>query len=205
VSTGVSHKGESTRLQGFALKRRIRGQSLVETVLLMPLMLLIVLNVVNFGYFFVVAVNLAAAPRAGVEYSILGFATPGAFSLPDAGPPATVTSVSYITRQDLTGAINDPTGATVQVCSSTIGLNNPGTVNQTTQCQKWGTAAATSSQPDPESPNFILSRVDVTYTFTPLIPGTPFGLALLPISTCSSSGGNVTCTFHRQVSMREMN
>ena len=41
--------------------KRSRGQSLVETVLLMPLVLLIVLNVVNFGYFFVVAVNLAAA------------------------------------------------------------------------------------------------------------------------------------------------
>ncbi len=186
-------------------KRPSHGQSLVETVLLMPLMLLILLNVINFGYFFVVAVNLAAAPRSGVEYSILGFATPGSFSLPAAGPPSTTSTVSYLTQQDLTGAINAPTGATVQVCSSTIGLNNSGTVNQTTQCQKWGSAAAISSQPDPESPNFILDRVDVTYTFTPLIPGTPFGLALLPISTCSSSNGNVTCTFHRQVSMREMN
>jgi len=57
---------------------------------------------------------------------------------------------------------------------------------------------------DPEAPNFMLHRVDVTYTFSPLIPGTPFGLALLPMTACSVSGGNVLCTFHRQVSMRVM-
>ncbi len=198
------------RRQGFGFRGRSRGQSLVETVLLMPLMLLIVLNVVNFGYFFVVAVNLAAAPRSGVEYSILGYATPGTLSLPYAGPPSTSTTVSYISQQDLTGAINAPTGATIQVCSQTVGVN-PGPP-QTTKCvsctgSSCGAAGVGNPAPaaDPETPNFILNRVDVTYTFSPLIPGTPFGLALLPISTCSSSNGNVTCTFHRQVSMRAMN
>ena len=190
---------------------RSHGQSLVETVLLMPLMLLIVLNVINFGYFFVVAVNLAAAPRSGVEYSILGFSTPGSLSLPQAGPPTANTSVSYLSQQDLTGAISAPTGASLQVCSSTLGLSGTGS-SQTAQCvtcsgSSCSSAGAGSPAPaaDPEAPNFILNRVDVTYTFSPLIPGTPFGLALLPISTCTSSSGNVTCTFHRQVSMREMN
>lgn len=209
MSLRGSFKRKTTR-PGRA-ERRSHGQSLVETVLLMPLLLLIVLNVVNFGYFFVVAVNLAAAPRSGVEYSILGFATPGSLSLPQAGPPSTNTSVSYLSQQDLTGAINAPTGASLQVCSSTIGISGTGS-GQVTQCvtctgSSCGSAGAGSPapSPDPEAPNFILNRVDVTYTFTPLIPGTPFGLALLPISTCSSSNGNVTCTFHRQVSMREMN
>lgn len=211
VSVRGSSREASTRVQGFAPGRRSQGQSLVETVLLTPLLLLIVLNVVNFGYFFVVAVNLAAAPRAGVEYSILGFSTPASLSLPQAGPPSTNTSISYLTQQDLTGAINAPTGASLQVCSSTLGLSGTGS-SQTAQCvtctgSTCGTAGGGSPapSPDPEAPNYILNRVDVTYTFTPLIPGTPFGLALLPISTCSSSGGNVTCTFHRQVSMRQMN
>lgn len=206
-----SSKSGSMRMQGVALGRRSRGQALVETILLVPLMLLIVLNVINFGYFFVVAVNLAASPRSGVEYSILGFATPGAFSLPAAGPPSSTTSVSYLSQQDLTGAINAPTGATVQVCSETVGLNGSGS-SQTTKCVSCSGSSCGAAgvgnpapDPDPEAPNFILNRVDVTYTFTPLIPGTPFGLALLPISTCSPSGGNVTCTFHRQVSMRVMN
>jgi TadE-like protein len=186
------------------------GQALVETVLLMPLMLAIILNVVNFGYFFVVAVNLAAAPRSGVEYSILGYSTPGSLSLPDAGPPSTITSVSYISQQDLTKAVNAPTGANIQVCSQTVGVNvGP---PQTTKCVSCTGSSCgpvglgnPAPPPDPETPNFILNQVDVTYTFSPLIPGTPFGLALLPMTACTASGGNVNCIFHRQVLMRTMN
>jgi hypothetical protein len=196
--------------------RRSSGQALVETVLMMPLILLIVLNVINFGYFFFVAVNLAATPRSGVEYSILGFATPGALTLPDVGPPSdclttTNTTVSFVSQCDLTGAINDPTGATIQVCSEKLGFTGSG-ASRTTNCKSCsgttcGATNAGSPTPasDPESPTFTLNRVDVDYTFSPIIPGTPFGLALLPISVCSSSGGKVTCTFHRQVSMRVMN
>jgi len=194
-----------------AWRRDSSGQALLETILLVPLVLLLMLNVINFGYFFLVATNLAAAPRSGVEYQMLGFATPGAFSLPAAG------ASSYVSQQDLTGAVNAPTGANIQVCSSTVGLSGAG-VTQTTKCQTCtGTPTGTllscgaistgtpTPSSDPEAPNFILARVDVDYTFTPLIPGTPFGLMLLPISTCSSAGGSVTCVFHRQVSMREMN
>jgi hypothetical protein len=205
-----SRKAGSTRAQASALARRCKGQSLIETVLLMPLMLLIVLNVINFGYFFVIAVNLAAAPRSGVEYSILGFSTPSSLTLPPAGPPSTTTTISYLSQQDLTGAINAPTGASIQVCSQTVGVNvgPPRTTKCVTctgsSCGAPGTGSP-APDPDPEAANFILNRVDVTYTFKPLIPGTPFGLSLLPLSACSSSGGNVTCTFHRQVSMRVMN
>jgi len=59
-------------------RRREQGQSIVETILMMPVLLLFLLNAVNFGYFFFVATNLAAAPRIGVEYSIMGGATPSA-------------------------------------------------------------------------------------------------------------------------------
>jgi hypothetical protein len=187
-----------------------RGQSLLETALLMPLVLVLVLNVVNFGYFFVVAVNLAAAPRSGVMYSIMGFQTPGSLNLPKAGPPSTNNTVSHLSQQDLTGAINNPTGASLQVCSITVGLAGTG-ANTKSLCvsctgSSCGGAGAGSPVPsaDPEAPNFMLHRVDVTYTFSPLIPGTPFGLALLPMTACSVSGGNVLCTFHRQVSMRVM-
>ncbi len=188
--------------------RRASGQALLETILLMPLILLLVLNVINFGYFFVIALNLAASPRSGVEYSILGFATPSSLSLPTAGPPSTATTISYLSQQDLTGAISSPTGATIQVCSSTVGVSVSGAA-RCVSCtgSSCGAAGAGSPAPalDPEAPTFILHRVDVDYTFSPPIPGTPFGLALLPISVCSSSGGTVTCKFHRQVSMRAMN
>jgi hypothetical protein len=187
------------------------GQALVETAIMLPVLMLLVLNVINFGYFFLVALNLTVSPRSGVEYSILGFETPSSLSLPSAGPPTTVNTISYLSQQDLTGAISSPTSATIQVCSSTVGTTGTGST-QTTQCvsctgSTCGTGGTGSPAPasDPEAPIFVLNRVDLDYSFSPPIPGTPFGLALLPLGVCSSSGGTVTCRFHRQVSMREMN
>jgi TadE-like protein len=186
------------------------GQALVETAIILPVVMLLVLNVVNFGFFFVVALNLAASPRSGVEYSILGFQTPGSLVLPAAGPPSTVTTISHLSQQDLTGAIFSPTSASIQVCSSTVGLTSgspPAAKCVSCSGTTCGTSGTGSPAPnaDPESPTFVLDRVDVDYTFSPPIPGTPFGLALLPLSVCSSSNNIVTCDFHRQVSMREMN
>ena len=186
------------------------GQSLVETALILPLLLLVIFNAVNFGYFFLVALNLAAAPRSGALYSIQGFVAPGALSLPAAGPRSTTTTVSYLTYQDMTGALPSPgTAASVQVCSKTVqealGLINPGTSAQQARCESYGPGATfPAAVSDPESPTFVLHRVDVKYSFKPLIPGTPFNIALLPASICSSSGGTVSCTFHRQISMRAM-
>jgi hypothetical protein len=190
------------------LARNSSGQALIETALMLPLLMLLLLNVVNFGYFFVFALNMAASPRSGVEYSILGFQTPASLSLPAAGPPSATGSVSYLSQQDLTGALSGPTGGNIQVCSSTVGVSNAGAARCVTCTgSTCGAAGAGSPAPatDPEYPDFVLNRVDVEYRFSPPIPGSPFGLALLPLSVCSQSSGTVTCTFHRQVSMREMN
>ncbi len=188
-----------------------RGQSMIETALLLPFLFLLAFNAINFGYFFFVAINLAAAPRSGVEYSIQGSATPAQLTLPLAGPPTCATTslfVSDLVYNDMARVLptlqtpSCPNIASVQVCTQTIGLNNRGTTTQTTQCQKWGPAAFfPSPQSDPESPFFILNRVDVIYSFKPLISGVgAFGLTLLP----NCSGSPITCQFHRQVSMRIM-
>ena len=192
------------------LRRDSSGQALIETALFMPFLMLLLLNVVNFGFFFIVALNLAASPRSGVEYSILGFQTPASLSLPQAPTGATITSstISYLSQQDLTGAISAPTGATIQVCSSTVGMTTTG-ISKCVSCTGTTCGAASTGSPapaaDPESPRFVLNRVDVDYVFSPPIPGTPFGLVLLPLPSCSLNNGSVTCRFHRQVSMREMN
>jgi TadE-like protein len=186
--------------------RESSGQALVETALVMPLLILVVLNAVNFGYCFLVAVNLSAAPRSGVLYSILGFSTPGTLTLPSAGPPSTNSTVSYLAYQDLTGAVANPQGASVQVCSEAVGVSaTAGTTNCVTcsggSCSSGSSIASPGADPEPTA--FYLQRVDVRYSFSPLIPGRPFG-ALLPAS-CVPSGGSVTCTFTRHVSMRAMN
>lgn len=196
---------QKLRIQKSEFRSQNSGQALVETALIVPFLLMIALNVVNFGYFFLVAVNLAAAPRSGALYSILGGATPtqGA-ALPPAGPTGTTTTVSYLTLNDMTGALYNGGSAAVQVCSSTVGVANPGTTSQTSQCSQYNSSPAYAVDADPEAPSFILNRVDVTYTFSPLIPGTPFNIVLLASPICTSSGG-VTCTFHRMAEMREMN
>ncbi|HWR35693.1 MAG TPA: TadE/TadG family type IV pilus assembly protein [Clostridia bacterium] len=175
---------------------RQAGQSLIETALLIPLLLLLVFNVINFGYYFIVALQLASAPREGVEYSIQGFQTPGQVNLAPAGPASNTMSVSYLTYQDmnrLAGSASTP----MRVCTKSIagGTNGTGS-SQTAKCAYFnGASSATFTGPasDPEAPLFVLHRVDVQYTITPIIPAEVFGLTVLP-----------NLTFHRQVSMRAM-
>jgi len=193
------------------------GQALVETALIVPFLLMIALNVVNFGYFFLMAVNLAAAPRSGALYSIMGGSTVASASLPLPGASTSTTSVSYLTYQDLTGAVYSPTTqGSVQVCSTTACTGGSGCVTGTgtseaSQCKTYGStpsysfpAAVADPENDGSTPIFFLNRVDVAYQFTPLIPGTPFNIILLASPICTTSGG-VTCVFHRAAVMREMN
>jgi hypothetical protein len=200
-------------MRGFNRSREDSGQALIETVLLMCFVLLpIILNAVNFGYFFLMALNLSASTRSGGLYSITGGATPSAIALPPAGATGNTKSVSYLTYQDLTGAVYSPTTqGGVQVCSPSVGTLNPGTATQQSKCTSFGSGSFPAADVDPEldssnaMPAFMLNRVDVAYQFSPPIPATPFNALLLLSSACSSSGGVVTCTFYRHAEMRAMN
>ena len=166
------------------------GQSLIETALLLPIMLTIVFNAVNIGYFFFVALNLATASRQGAEYSIQGPASYSQSELPG-GP-----SISSIVYDGITGAIPSATNTPTRVCSLSLGLNptGRGTTNQVPNCASYGRAGSFAApDPDPEAPALVLNRVDIQYTVTPLIPGTVFNM-VLPSSL----------TFHRMVEMRAM-
>lgn len=195
-----------------------RGQSLVETILVVPVLLLLVCNVVNLGYFFLVVVNLTGASRSAALYSIEGSYSPYALSEPGSGTSSsTITStpgtVTYAAYQDLTGAVWNPTGASVQVCSQMninsatgAGVNGSGS-SQVANCETCtssgcGSAGAGSPAPsaDPEAPSFVLNEVDISYTFSTLIPGGIFNLPLKASPFCN--GG--TCTFVRKARMRSM-
>jgi len=196
------------------LARNNSGQALIETALILPLLLTVVLNAVNFAYFFLMALNITASSRSGAIYSVMGGATPSATALPKGGPVGTTTTVSYLALQDLTGAVFSPsTKAGVQVCSSTIGVLNAGTTTMQAQCASYGSVGGgfASADPDPElnsgstAPAFLLNRVDVAYQFSPPIPTMPFNILVLAAPICSTSPtGTVTCTFYRHVEMREM-
>jgi len=176
------------------------GQSLIETALILPVLLLLTFNAINFGYFFFVAVNLAAAPRSGVQYATLGPSRPDSPDFPPAGPPGTNSTISYLTYEDMRGVLSGSSSATVQVCSQKVGPPVGTGSGTTSACVKYPSGAPSyTPAPDPEAPLFRLARVDVVYQLTPIIPSfvlpTPAGpisLALLP-----------SLTMHRQVSMRE--
>lgn len=193
-------------------KRGCSGQSLIETVLLIPLLLTIVLNAINFGYFFLMALNITSAARSSALYSIMGDETPAAMPVPPAGPVTSTSSVSYLAYQDLTGAVNSPsTNAGVQVCSPSVGILSAGTVNQESNCTSFGSIGSfPTSSPDPELnssntvPAFLLNRVDVAYQFSPPIPLMPFNMLVLVGPACTSTNALVTCTFYRHSVMRVM-
>ena len=171
-----------------------RGQSLVETALMIPVLLMLILNAVNFGYFLVVTQNLTSATRNGIEYAIQGSSTLRNASLPAPGTLSSTTAatVSALIAQEL-GAFNKNNNLTVQVCA--VGGSNASADPSCTNGQS----------ADPESANgFALVRVDVTYKFQPLIPATPFSLAVLSIPACSLSSGTTTCVFSRHAEMRAM-
>lgn len=197
-----------------------RGQSLVETALMLPLLLLLVCNVVNLGYFFLVIVNLTGASRSATLYSIEGSYTPYSLLEPSSGTATssittTPGTVAYDVYQDLTGAVWNPTGVTVQVCTP-VNVNSAtgnGTNTQGGQqlancesCTSSGCSAANgyagSPAPgaDPEQPNFVLNQVDIQYTFSTLIPGSIFNIPLQASALCNSG----TCTFTRSARMRSM-
>ena len=197
---------KSKRLRGSS------GQALIETALILPLLLMIVLNAVNFAYFFLMALNITAASRTSGIYSVMGNATPATMALPSAGPTTTTTSISYLAYQDLTGAVFSPsTNAGVQVCSKSVGILNAGTKTMQAKCTTFGGIGSfPAADVDPElnvgktAPAFLLNRVDVAYQFSPIVPLAPFNIIALATPACTTSAGIVTCTFYRHVEMREM-
>lgn len=197
-----------------------RGQALLETALILPLLLLLVFNVVNFGYFYLIGVNLTGAARSSVLYAIEGAATPAAGSLPSSGgssPTTNTRSVTYLIYQDLTGALGNPTGVTVQVCSqvnvnssTNSGVNGGGATPLRSNCESCTSSGCSAANGykgspvpdyDPEQPDFILNQVRIQYTFNTLIPGKIFSIPLWASPLCN--GG--TCTFTRYAEMRAMN
>jgi hypothetical protein len=197
-----------------------RGQSLVETALVVPLLVMLVLNAVNFGYFFLITLNLTGAARTSTLYSIEGAATPvpgGSIASSGGSTPTTnKSSVTYLIYQDLTGALWNPTGVTVQVCSQANITSSGSGVNTAngalrTNCELCnsggcGSPAANAAgfpvpAADPEAPIFVLNRVDIQYDFPTLIPGTIFNIPLRAAGMCNSG----SCTIYRHAEMRAMN
>lgn len=188
--------------------RNSRGQALVETALVTPLLVLLILNAVNFAYFFLVMLNLTAASRTAVEYAIMGPSTPAENPYPSVGPAdataAGKLTVSYVAQQDMTGAIWSPTTqATIQICSIALGIDGTTGLANCQNCTGTTCTGINSgtTAPPADPGNFVLNQVKITYSFKTLIPGKIFNLALAATPICNTTGN---CTFVRQANMRNM-
>jgi Flp pilus assembly protein TadG len=171
----------------FSRKRSDEGQSLLETAVAMPLLLGIAFNIINLGYFWFVILTMSAAPRVGVEYS-----SQGGMSASTTAPPS-ASLVSTLVYDNMTKGLKGSTNSntTVRVCSSAVGID-PNTGQSL--CSSFGPSFNFNANTvDPEAPVFVLNRVDVGYTVTPLIPGTAFNV-VLPSNL----------SFQRHVSMRSL-
>jgi Flp pilus assembly protein TadG len=170
-----------------ALQGLIRGQqaqSLIEVAIFLPIFITLVCYAVDLGYFFLAAGALDSAARNGVEYSVQGGSSPAQASVPGASAVSTLATLSI----GLPGATSST--VSVRVCSSSVGVNSS---TNTTQCStEQSGAGSVSGTPDtdPESPTFLLNRVDVVYTVTPPIP---MPASLLP-----------SLIFHRSAEMRSV-
>ncbi|HEX7422887.1 MAG TPA: hypothetical protein VF311_03220 [Terriglobales bacterium] len=163
------------------------GQSLLETAIALPLLLILAFNAINVGYFWFMVLALSAAPRHGVQY-----ASQGGAALATSSAPST-SSVKDIVYENLTNAISGATtsNASVQVCSVAKGVDS---TTHKASCDTWGPSYGfPSPDADPEAPVYVLNRVDVVYTVKPIIQGSAFSV-ILPSNL----------QFHRQVSMRSL-
>lgn len=168
-------------------ERNNQGQGLLEAAVTMPLLLGIAFNIINISYFWFAVLALSAAPRHGSQY-----ATQGGAAVQNASAPG-ATAVSNLVYENLTNAIKGATtsNVSVQVCTSAKGVNSS---THVALCDQFGPAYSFATPAaDPEAPVYVLDRVDVAYTVTPIIPGTAFNV-VLPSNL----------TFHRQVSMRSL-
>jgi hypothetical protein len=132
-----------------------QGQALIEYILVLPLVFLLIVNVVNFGGFFAAFIAVTNASRAGADYAILGGAS--------AGNPVegTATTINSLIAADISSLPNRAS-LVVNICQSInggAGIPLPGSGS-----------TCTSIPTDPEPTSYVLTSIDVTYTYLPFIP-----------------------------------
>jgi Flp pilus assembly protein TadG len=156
----------------------VRGQALTEFVLILPLLFLLIVNIVNFGTFLFAWITVVNAARTGAQYAALNTASAESPPLP------TGSQVGALITQDISSLLNRAS-LTVNICQ-----NNNGTVTSMI-----GTCTGVASDPEPAT--YLLTSVDVTYTYRPLIP--LFSFPRLGISATLPP-----TTIHRRTYMRVM-
>jgi Flp pilus assembly protein TadG len=173
-------------------RKRETGQSLVEFALMLPLLLILLVNVVNFAGFFYAFIAVADASRSAGDYTIMGSiaysgtdasgASAGTLKAPSDNGSTGAQAVANMLGTDLL-ALPNRTSVVVRLCElnpSSSAISNA-TCNVCNNSAGTGTMSCTSgsgsytNNPTPdtstgEGSNYTLTWVDVSYTYNPFIP-----------------------------------
>ena len=143
-------------------RRAESGQALVECALVLPMMILLILNVVNFGAFIYAWITVANAARSGAQYMIIGGA------MVTTPPTPNAAQVAALVQRDLWALPAYATRAQVRVCS-----NNQFRTPKI-ECAGSGTTTAPPADFEPTATGlpapYVLGTVDVSYAYQPLVP-----------------------------------
>src|SRR6266566_3503548 len=132
--------------------RSQRGMAMVEAVLLLPLLLLLLLNVVNFGIYIYASITVANAARTAAEYRIYNGVVVAFPATPAFSQVQTLVNNDVSSLPNYSASVNP----TLKICSSS---------NGTVTCSGSGSYTPPA---DPEPTLYAIYSADVAYTFTPV-------------------------------------
>jgi Flp pilus assembly protein TadG len=180
------------------------GQALIEFAIVVPLLLILIVNIVNFGGLYYAFVEVGNASRTAGDYTIMGSVSySGSNPSGAAGPTLQAPSDSGLAGAQLVAnmlatdmlSLPNRTSILVRVCrdnpsSAPISGATCNVCNNSTgsmSCAAGSGAFAVNPSPDTstgEGSNYTLTWVDVSYTYQPFIPlgfrfpGLGFGVTL---------------------------
>jgi Flp pilus assembly protein TadG len=186
-SDTLARRGRFRPRPARSLVASTRGTALLETAIALPMLLVLLLNAMNFATYVYDWIVLDNAARAATEYQIYNGTVVGAPGMP------TLTQLENLVYSD---SLLTASKVSIEVCSK-----NNGTV----ACNGTGNATVSSNSlsgiADPEPSFFTLWAVDLYYGYTPVVSA----LSLIPAGTsCVINNTTYTTCIHRQVVMRSM-
>jgi Flp pilus assembly protein TadG len=153
------------------------GQALVELALVVPLLFVVIVNVVNFGGFFLAAVSVASAARDGANYMARGANSLGGPSTPTAAQIATNVANVYSNSLPNKSSLGvrmctrTPSGGASTTLTCSLGTSSFSTASGT--CTS-GNATTCLSNPAADSSTeasaYTMGWVDVVYTYQTFVP-----------------------------------
>jgi Flp pilus assembly protein TadG len=137
------------------MKAGRRGSALIEASIALPLLVLLLLGVVDFGFYIFDWITVVNAARNAAEYQILGSKSVG-INVTTPGYPQVFGNF----QNDVSSLPNYMTNASLEICTF-----SPSNGSSSSSCLGSGPTIPTVADP-----NYTFYGIAVQYAFTPVIP-----------------------------------